>query len=374
VGSGDPGAELASFRTEPRAPVAVSAPLLTIGVPAWNAQQFLPRCVSSLLRARNSEKLEVIVVDDGSTDETAAVAARLDVRVVRQPNKGHGGAINTALREARGTFFRVVDADDFVDPVALEKLISALEHETADLVLTGYSEDRSTEALPRPVQTLRRLPEGALTRFDTVLDPLYGLTSWGPILSTSTFRTELLRRCGLRLTESSAYVDLEYCTLGLELVETMRHLPLDLYRYSLGVDGQTVTPESYRKRFRQHEAVIIRLCEFVKHNPRLSEAKRQYIAQRVLAPVITTHLDVVLVLVGEAAEEKSFRKRMEAYPFVHLPPNRALRRLAARAARAALPPALVEALTGAPERSPVELARTLGRYVLPGALSRRNSD
>jgi glycosyltransferase involved in cell wall biosynthesis len=350
---------------------------LTIGIPAWNAERFLARCLGSILRARNSDEIEVLVVDDGSTDSTAATVTRLaegNVRLVRQGNKGHGGAINTALREAKGEFFRVVDVDDWVDSLALEAEITALRGETADLVLTGYAEDRPNEPLPKPVRTLNRLPPGALTRFDTILDPLYGLTSWGPILSTSTFRTSLLRKSGFTLTENSAYVDLEYCTFGLEFVETMRHLPLDLYRYSLGVEGQSVNPESYRKRFRQHEAVILRLCEFVKHNPHLSEPKRRYIAERVLAPVIAAHLDIVLTLLGDTAEAKAFRKRMEPFPFVSVPPDRAFRKLAARAAKAALPPALAEALAQTP-KTPQDLARTFSRFVLPGALGRRrNSD
>lgn len=335
-------AEVNRVRAAPKRAERVSkkSPVLTVVVPAWNATPHLERCVHSLLRG-TTNGLEVIVVDDGSTDGTRALADRLAaenadvVRVVTQPNRGHGGAINTGLAEARGTWFRVVDADDWVDAPAFSTLMDELTHERrADLLLTDYAEVRPELPLPRRVPLFERLPAGALCTFDGLTHPRYGLTSWGPILSTSTFRTELLRRAGLRLTENSAYVDLEYCTLGLEFVETFRALDLDLYRYSLGSETQTVSAASYGKRYRQHEAVITRLCEFVA-STKLSPAKRAYIEQRVIAPVVAAHLGVLRDVLGDAAEERAFRDRMARFPFVEVP-----ERSAAQRAREALKQAL----------------------------------
>ncbi|MFT3709454.1 MAG: glycosyltransferase family 2 protein [Archangium sp.] len=347
------------------------SPLLTVGVPAFNASAHLERCVRSIA----SDRLEVLIVNDGSTDDTQQVATRLQkqfpasVRVIEQPNLGHGGAINTALREARGAWFRVIDADDFVDRWAMTSLLDALEDETCDLVLTNYAEVRPEALVPEPVRILGRLPHGVATRFDTVLDPLLGLTSWGPLLSTSTFRTEQLRRAGFTVTEHSAYVDLEYCTFGLEFVQTLRHLDLDLYRYSLGASSQSVSVESYRKRYREHEAVILRLARFAKERGGLSDTKRRYIFERVVAPVAIAHLRVLSDVLEDAGEEKAFRARMEAWPEVPLPPTAKLRTFATRALKAALPKTLVEELASA-RAGGSGVAREVGRYVLPAAISR----
>lgn len=359
----------ASPPTQPR-----PSPLLTVAVPAYNAARYLERCVRSLVIAPGSEALEVLVVDDGSTDDTAAVAHTLErrhpgvVRLVRQENRGHGGALNTALAEARGRWFRVVDADDWVDPLALGDELAALEGETADLVLTDYAEDRPDDPLPRRVDILSRLPPGGLVRFDSVLDPLYGLTSWGPLLSTSTFRTEQLRRAGVRMTERSAYVDLEYCTFALQSVETLRYLPRSLYRYALHGEGQTVSAESYRKRFREHEGVIVRLCRFVESGA-LSPLKRRYVIERVIAPVVVKHLEILAVLDAQP-ELEAFLAQMKAFGFVPLPPSDGAKKLAAKLLRAALPAPLAEALARQHPRSARTVLEQVGLYTLPAAISR----
>lgn len=332
-------------------PRRATAPLLSVVVPAWNAEAHLERCVESLTRA-DLTGLEVIVVNDGSTDGTARVAAELAarhpavVRVVSQTNRGHGGAINTGLEHARGEWFRVVDADDWVDSPALGELGRALAHdEWASLVLTDYAEVRPDSPTPKRVPLFGRLPPGVLCTFDGLIHERYGLTSWGPILSTSTFRTSVLRRAGLRLTEHSAYVDLEYCTLGLQHVETFRALDLDLYRYSLGSETQSVSAASYAKRYRQHEAVITRLCEFVS-TAGLSTAKRTYIERRVIAPVVQAHLSVLRDGLRDAKEERAFRERMRRFSFVEVPERTAQDR-AREALRSALPPSVWSMLAGA---------------------------
>jgi hypothetical protein len=368
-------AELAAFAPPPpwkRRPLP--APLLTVAVPSWNAEKTLARCVRSLTRADTTGRLEVLVVNDGSTDGTGALADALAaelpgiVRVVHQENRGHGGAINAGLAAARGRYFRVVDADDWVDSLALAQLVATLRTETVDVVLTSYAEDRPDAPLPRPVNILGRLPAGAVCRFDTIVDPHLGLTSWGPLLSTSTFRTEFLRRAKLSLTEHSAYVDLEYCTLGLEFVETMRHLPLEIYRYSLGAEGQSVSPASYRRRYKEHEAVILRLCRFARHNQHLSPAKRRYVLERVIAPVIDAHLVILREQLEDAKAEKAFVARLAEFDLAPRPAPARVKTLARETLKAALPEHLVGVLRSA--RDPASVAREVGRYALPALLTR----
>ena len=374
--------ELRLLTTPPaRTPTRPSdAPELTVTVPAYNAGHQLARCVESLVRLAPPGSLEVLVVDDGSTDSTPAVAAALAqrwpdvVRVLTQENRGHGGAVNTGLREARGRYFRVVDADDWVDSHAFAAQLRALPGETTDVLLTDYAEVTDDAATPRTVDLFGRLTVGATCWFDTLTDPAYGLTSWGPILSTSTFRTELLRRARLSLSERSAYVDMEYCTLGLERVETLKYLGLDVYRYTLGAPGQSVSAESYRKRYKQHEAVVLRLCDFVRDTP-LSEAKRRYIVERVLLPLVGAHLDVLHDVVEVPGEEKAFRQALERYAFFdgqQLPDRKrgGVAAAARRALKALLPQPFVERLDDDARRNPQALAAWVAQYVLPAAVVR----
>ena len=92
--------------------------LLSIAVPSYNSETYLHYCVHSLVVG--GDQVEIIIINDGSSDRTKEIAESLakdyaNVRVLHQENKGHGGAVNTGIREAKGKYFKVVDSDDWVD-------------------------------------------------------------------------------------------------------------------------------------------------------------------------------------------------------------------------------------------------------------------
>ena len=94
--------------------------LLTCVVPCYNSAAYMERAVDSLLAG--GEEIEVIIVNDGSTDETGTIADRLAgehptvIRVHHQENAGHGSAINYGIANAQGIYFKVVDSDDRLHP------------------------------------------------------------------------------------------------------------------------------------------------------------------------------------------------------------------------------------------------------------------
>ena len=90
--------------------------LLTITVPCYNSQDYMENCIKSLLPG--GEKVEIIIIDDGSKDNTGRIADEYAakypsiIKVVHQENGGHGEGINQGLKHATGTYFKVVDSDD----------------------------------------------------------------------------------------------------------------------------------------------------------------------------------------------------------------------------------------------------------------------
>jgi glycosyltransferase involved in cell wall biosynthesis len=114
---------------------AMSAPLVTVVIPAYNAAAFLRDAIESVL-AQTYRPLEVIVVDDGSTDDTAAIAQSFGppVRCIRQANARQAAARNRGIREAAGELFAFLDADDTWDEEKLAKQVARLERD-ADLGL-----------------------------------------------------------------------------------------------------------------------------------------------------------------------------------------------------------------------------------------------
>ena len=101
--------------------------LLSIAIPSYNAAAYLHYCVESLVIG--GEQVEVLIINDGSQDQTQEVAERLAskyhgiVRAIYQENKGHGGAVNRGLAEASGRYFKVVDSDDWVDRSCVFKIL-----------------------------------------------------------------------------------------------------------------------------------------------------------------------------------------------------------------------------------------------------------
>ncbi len=116
--------------------------LVSVVVPAWNVAGLLPRCLDSLL-AQTHRPLEIIVVDDGSTDGSGDVMHRYhelhpEVQVVSQQHHGLGPARNAALSIAHGEFVCLVDADDWVEPDFIADLLHIATSTGADVVVCGF--------------------------------------------------------------------------------------------------------------------------------------------------------------------------------------------------------------------------------------------
>ena len=128
----------------------VSSPLVTIVVPAYNAEPYIDRCVGSLV-SQTYRNLEIIIVDDGSTDATASMCDAwterdVRIRVVHKANGGQGSARNLGMRMATGKYIGFVDADDYVDAEMFGSLAEILEcHPKCDVAKCGVSVEYTYE-------------------------------------------------------------------------------------------------------------------------------------------------------------------------------------------------------------------------------------
>ena len=211
-------------------------PSISVIVPVYQAEQCLPACVESVL-AQTFFNWELLLVDDGCTDGSPALcdgyAARDDrVRVFHQPNGGVSAARNTGLREARGEFIAFLDADDQLEPRALETLWSMLESSGADTAGCAH-----LNVTPGGTSPELLLPAGLYDHqgiLDHVVYPLLGDRLRAPVFNGFIWRYlfsgELLRR--YRITFSGAYLEdelflMEYFCYAQKLAVTDQ----PLYRY-----------------------------------------------------------------------------------------------------------------------------------------------
>jgi hypothetical protein len=225
----------------------VSSPLLTVAVPAYNCADFLDRALTAL--CVGDARLEVVIVDDGSTDATGMLAEAYAhtyadrIRVVHQVNGGHGAAIDTGVAHARGRYVKVLDADDWLSAAALARVLDVLqrleEDGGVDALFTDFVHDRVDKSV-------------RLTRFDTVFPPdrVFGWQDtqrFGRrqylMMHAVIYRTALLREVGPDLPRHTFYVDSLYVLRPLSRVRRMYYLPVPLYHYYIGREGQSVAPE-----------------------------------------------------------------------------------------------------------------------------------
>ena len=108
--------------------------LLSIAIPCYNSEAYMEKCIESLLKG--GEEVEILVVNDGSSDRTAEIADAYAekyptiIKAIHQENGGHGEAVNAGIRNATGLYFKVVDSDDWVNEEAYKQILKTLEELT----------------------------------------------------------------------------------------------------------------------------------------------------------------------------------------------------------------------------------------------------
>jgi glycosyltransferase involved in cell wall biosynthesis len=216
----------------------------------------MEKCIESLLRG--GERVEIIVINDGSKDSTGEIGDRYAaqypgiVKVIHQENGGHGAGINAGLKAATGKYFKVVDSDDEVsgDFVEfLDRLELCDKQGGVDLFVTNYYYVHTDGIGDRSINYSNALPEGRIF-------------TWGDVkrfrshqmltIHSSTFRTEVMRKCGGELPRKVFYEDNLMVCRTLPYVERMFYMNIDLYRYTIGREGQSVQDDVSRRRYTHH--------------------------------------------------------------------------------------------------------------------------
>jgi glycosyltransferase involved in cell wall biosynthesis len=260
-------------------------PVLSVVVPSYNAEDYLRRCLDSLVGA--GPDVEVLVIDDGSTDGTAALAQEYadrhpEIRVISKKNGGHGSAINTGLDHARGAYLKVVDADDWLDRPALTAVLATLrgflaEGTGLDLLVSNFVYEKVGKRHATAVRYHGALPAGRV--IDWSQTRRFGKRQY-LMMHALTYRTQVLRDAGLRLPEHTFYVDSLYAFVPLTHVRTLFYLDVDLYRYYIGREDQSVQEAVMLRRLDQQLRVnwlMMRHVHQVRQGPAVDRRLHAYL-------------------------------------------------------------------------------------------------
>lgn len=141
--------------------------------------------------------------------------------------------------------------------------------------------------------------------FDDLCIENYGFKHWGPILATANILTEKLREANFKLSEKTFYVDMEFNSFYLPVINSITYYNLDVYRYFIGRDSQSISVQSFVRNISHHEKVIKNILQFL-YSADLSSYKRRYIYNNIVYPMIQSHYDLLLDTIRKSKKFKSF--------------------------------------------------------------------
>lgn len=239
--------------------------LITFTVPCYNSAAYMDHCIETLLTA--GDEAQIILVDDGSQkDDTPQKcddwAARYPtiITAIHQENGGHGEGVNQGIRHAEGTYFKVVDSDDWLDVQALKKVMDKLREFAAmekpvDMVVANYVYEHVEDHKQRVMGYKNVFPEEKIISW---ADTRPFLPQQYLLMHSVIYRTELLKKHHVDLPKHVFYVDNVYVYQILPFVKTIFYMDVDLYRYFIGRADQSVNEAVMAKRY-DHQLLDVRI-------------------------------------------------------------------------------------------------------------------
>lgn len=215
--------------------------ILTISVAAYNVEKYISRTLESCIVSEKYQgKLEVIVVNDGSTDKTSEIVQNYQekyphlFKVINKENGGYGSTINTSLEVANGKYYKLLDGDDWFDTLALEFFLDKADSYKADAIFLNYAMINSNTNKTKIVK-YGSLEENVLYH-DTKKNKFL---NWE--MHSIAVKTSILTLNKVKITEKCFYTDSEYILYIMRYAKNYLCFNLTLYQYCIGNEGQSVS-------------------------------------------------------------------------------------------------------------------------------------
>ena len=291
--------------------------VLSIAIPCYNSEAYMETCIKSLLPGQ--EDVEILIVDDGSSDRTAQIADEYEkkyptiVRAIHQENGGHGEAVNAGLANATGLYFKVVDSDDWVKTEAYEEVLSKLkeliEEQTApDMMVCNFVYEKDGMKKKKVMTYRTALPKEKIFSWNDVKHFLPGQYI---LMHSVIYRTNMLRECGLQLPKHTFYVDNLFVFEPLPFVKSIYYLDVNLYRYYIGREDQSVNEQVMIGRIDQQIFVNMRMIDYMSEHKAINCKTRHYMMNYL--DIVTTVTSIMLIKSGT---EENLQKKRELWKYI----------------------------------------------------------
>ncbi len=293
---------------------------LTIVIPSYNSEKTLERAVRGL--DEFSDKLEVIIVNDGSKDKTEEIASSLVerypfIKLINQENKGHGGAINTGLCHASGTWFKVLDSDDRLEVNGLREFFNIIEKkqdiaDQCDMIMMDFVyeflQDKNISNRARAKKKFYIDEDGARYK---LLNKTYKdifvpetIVEWNKIenikpklilMHALIYRTSFLKEIGIVLPEHVSYEDNLFVAIPQVSLKRFYYTPQILYRYFIGRDEQSVSLKSILRNKDKQNIVTKEYFRQIEIKYNQSSGLRTYLIDHGTRLVIMSYIAMAMI-------------------------------------------------------------------------------
>jgi len=291
--------------------------ILTVAIPCYNSAAYMNRAIESVLPA--GDEVEIIVVDDGSKDATKEVGEKYAakypgiVKVVSKENGGHGSAVNEGLKNATGMYYKVLDSDDWFDKESLLKVMDLLksmieDNIQLDMLISNYVYEKPSIGKRRIINYRSAMPKDELFTWSELKR---FRISQNILMHSVIYRTQMLRDCKLELPKHTFYVDNIFVYQPLPSVKLMYYLDVNLYRYYIGREDQSVNEEIMIKRIDQ-QIKVNKIMIDAHDLTEIEDEKLKNYMVKYLA-MITTVSSALLVKEGT---EESLKKRRSLWKYL----------------------------------------------------------
>ena len=291
--------------------------ILSVAIPSYNSQEYMRKCIESLLPG--GDDIEILVVNDGSKDNTGAIADEYAekypgiVRAIHQENGGHGEAVNAGLRNATGLYYKVVDSDDWVDSDTLLTIIETLKNliagpDTVDMVISNFIYDKIGARHKKIMQYRRYMPTDTFFEWKDVKKMRPGHYI---LMHSVIYRTNLLRECKLELPKHTFYVDNLFVFQPLPSVKKLYYIDKLFYHYYIGREDQSVNEKIMIGRIDQQIRVNKLMIDSLANLKGLDKDCRKYM--KAYLDIIMTVSSMLLIKSGT---EENFQKKQELWKYL----------------------------------------------------------
>ena len=291
--------------------------LLTAVIPCYNSEAYMSHAIETLLTGGPS--MEIIIVNDGSKYNTKKIAEEYQekypkiIRVISQENGGHGAAVNTGLANATGLYFKVVDSDDWVNEKALRQVLEKLRELIADgnspdLFLANYVYEKVGAKRKKVINYRRALPKDQIFTWN---DIMHFKQSQNILMHSTIYRTKLLKDCGIQLPKHTFYVDNIFVYQPLPFVKTLYYMDVNLYRYFIGREDQSVNEQVMIRRIDQQLKITRIMIE--SHNLMQIKCKK---LRNYMIKYLSMMMTVSSVFLIKEGTEESLAKKEELWNYL----------------------------------------------------------